>query len=239
MNEQMLYRELAKYYDFIYQWKDYAKEASTLKEHINQYKKTDGNLLLEVGCGTGHHIKHLQDTYTCTGLDINDEILKVARKNVPNTEFIQADMIDMDLGKKFDVITCLFSSIGYVKTYSNLERTLGCFSRHLHRGGVTIIEPWFTKEVYSVGSPFITTYEDDDLKIARVNVSDIDGDVSVMNMHYLVAERGKAVKHYVDRHELGLFEVDRTLEIMGKVGFDAQYLPDGLMKDRGLYIGVK
>ena len=32
-------------------------------------------------------------------------------------------MIDMDLGKKFDVITCLFSSIGYVKTYSNLEQT--------------------------------------------------------------------------------------------------------------------
>ena len=148
-------------------------------------------------------------------------------------------MIDMDLGKKFDIITCLFSSIAYVKTYVNLERTLGCFSQHLRRGGIVIIEPWFTIKVYRVGSPFILTYEDDDLKIARVHVSEIDGDVSVMDMHYLVAERGKGVKYYVDRHELGLFEIDNTLEIMRRVGFDARYLPDGLMESRGLFIGIR
>ena len=163
----------------------------------------------------------------------------MAREKHPNTEFIQANMVNMDLGKRFDVITCLFSSIGYVKTYSNLEKTLNGFSRHLFSGGVAIIEPWFTKDVYSVGRPSMTVYEDDDLKIARVNVSEIDGDVSVMDMHYLIAERGKKVKHFVDRHELGLFEVDKTLEIMKGVGFDALYLPDGLMENRGLYIGKK
>ena len=77
------------------------------------------------------------------------------------------------------------------------------------------------------------------MKIARVNVSEIEGDVSVMDMHYLIAERGKRVKHFVDRHELGLFEIDRTLEIMKAAGFDAWYLPDGLIVNRGLYIGKK
>ena len=239
MKEQMLYRELAKYYDKIYHWKDYTIETEKIKELINQYKTTPGTSLLEVGCGTGHHIQHLQDTYQCTGVDLNEEILLVAREKHPNTEFIQANMVNMDLGKSFDVITCLFSSIGYVKTYSNLEKTLNGFSRHLFSGGVAIIEPWFTKDVYSVGRPSMTVYEDDDLKIARVNVSEIDGDVSVMDMHYLIAERGKKVKHFVDRHELGLFEIDKTLEIMKEVGFDALYLPDGLMENRGLYIGKK
>jgi ubiquinone/menaquinone biosynthesis C-methylase UbiE len=239
MKEQMLYRELAKYYDKIYHWKDYTNETEKIKELIKQFKTTSGNSLLEVGCGTGHHIQHLQDTYQCTGVDLNEEILLVAREKHPNTEFIQANMVNMDLGRSFDVITCLFSSIGYVKTYSNLEKTLNGFSRHLFSGGVAIIEPWFTKDVYSVGRPSITVYEDDDLKIARVSVSEIADIVSVMDMHYLIAERGKKVKHYVDRHELGLFEVDKTLEIMKGAGFDALYLPDGLMENRGLYIGKK
>ena len=239
MKEQMIYRELAKYYDYLYKGKDYATEVSKIKELITKYKEIDGNHLLEVGCGTGHHIKYLKDVYKCTGLDLNEGILEVARENVPDVDFIQLDMINMDLGRKFDVITCLFSSIGYVKTCFNLEKTLDGFSRHLFRGGVAIIEPWFTKEVYDVGRPFIDTYEDDDLKIARANVSEIEGNVSVMDMNYLIAERGKGVKHFVDRHELGLFEVDQTLKIMSRVGFNAKYLPDGLMKNRGLYIGKK
>ena len=239
MKDQMLYRELAKYYDKIYHWKDYTIETEKIKELIKQHKTTPGNRLLEVGCGTGHHIQHLQDTYQCTGLDLNEEILEVAREKHPNTEFIQANMINFDLERRFDVITCLFSAIGYVKTYSNLEKTLNAFSNHLDSGGVTIIEPWFTKDVYSVGRPSITVYEDDDLKIARVSVSEIDGDVSVMDMHYLIAERGKKVKHFVDRHELGLFEIEETLEIIKGAGFDARYLPDGLMENRGLYLGEK
>ena len=153
MKEQMLYRELAKYYDKLYQWKDYTIETEKIKELIKQYKTTSGNSLLEVGCGTGHHIQHFKDTYQCTGVDINKEILKVARKKLPNTEFIQADMISMDLGRQFDVITCLFSSIGYVKSYSYLEKTLHSFYNHLCSGGVAVIEPWFTKDVYDVGRP--------------------------------------------------------------------------------------
>jgi SAM-dependent methyltransferase len=239
MKEQMLYRELAKYYDKIYHWKDYTIETEKIKELIKQYKTTSGNSLLEVGCGTGHHIQHLQDTFQCTGVDINNEILEVAREKLPDTEFIQANMISMDLGKKFDVITCLFSSIGYVKTYSNLMKTFDAFYSHLYNGGVAVVEPWFTSDVFDAGRPSVDVYEDDNLKIARVCVSEVDGDISVLDMHYLVAERGERVKHFIDRHELGLFDVDKTLDIMNAVGFEAWYLPDGLMERRGLYIGKK
>ena len=58
-------------------------------------------------------------------------------------------------------------------------------------------------------------------------------------MHYLIAERGEKVEHYIDRHELGLFDIDRTLDIMNDVGFEAQYISDCLMRNRGLYIGEK
>ena len=43
----------------------------------------------------------------------------------------------------------------------------------------------------------------------------------------------------MDIHELGLFEHDKTIEIMKKANFESEFLKDGLMKDRGLFIGVK
>jgi len=50
------YGELAKYYDMIYAWKDYAKESRTLSKLIRHYKRASGSNLLDVGCGTGKHI---------------------------------------------------------------------------------------------------------------------------------------------------------------------------------------
>jgi len=239
MKERILYGELAKYYDLLYSLKDYELEACKLKELITKHKRSNGNELLDVACGTGHHLKHLKDYFSCTGVDVSEDMIQLARKNVGDVVFKQADMTTMELGRKFDVITCLFSSIGYVKTLSNLRKAIESFSRHLRTGGVVFIEPWFTKAVYRIGAPFMETYAGEDVKIARLSVSQVEGCVSVIDFHYLIAERDQGVKHHVDRHELGLFEVDDTLEIMREAGLQSHYLKDGLVTGRGLYIGIK
>lgn len=234
-----MYKELAKYYDLIYHWKDYKTEANSIKELIKRYKRLGGNKLLDVGCGTGMHIKYFKDEFSCTGIDINNEMVKVARSKVADVVFEQGDMIDFNLKTEFDVILCLFSSIGYVKTYSNLKKTIVNFSNHLKKGGVVIIEPWFIKSAFWVGVPGMTTYDGDDVKIARLNTTKVEGDLSIMEMHYLIAEKDKDIKYFVDVHELGLFEHDKTLEFMETANFESEYLKDGLMEERGLFIGVK
>ncbi|TSA50235.1 class I SAM-dependent methyltransferase, partial [archaeon] len=65
-----------------------------------------------MACGTGKHIEYLKDQFEIEGLDISREMLEIAHVRNPNVTFHQADMTDFDLGKKFDVITCLFSAIG-------------------------------------------------------------------------------------------------------------------------------
>ena len=234
-----MYKELAKYYDLIYHWKDYKAEAKIIQDLIKNYKTSDEINLLDVGCGTGMHIKYFKDEYSCTGIDINNEMVEVAKSKVKGVIFKQGDMINFDLNTEFDIILCLFSSIGYVKTYSNLEKTLMNFSSHLKKGGLLIVEPWFTKSAFRVGMPGMTTYDGEDVKIARLNTTRVIGDLSIMEMHYLLAEKNEDVKHFVDIHELGLFEHDKTLEIMARANFKSEFLKDGLMKDRGLFIGVK
>ena len=76
-------------------------------------------------------------------------------------------------------------------------------------------------------------------KIARLNVSMKEGNVSVLEMHYLIPKREAGVKHYVGRHELGLFHTDRTLELMRETGFQASYMDEGTPSGRGLFIGIR
>ena len=148
-------------------------------------------------------------------------------------------MANFNLGKQFDVVTCLFSSIGYLKTKKELNAAISNIAQHTKPGGVVLIEPWLTKEGYKPGSPHLNTYQTDDLKIARVTVSSKKGNLSVMDMHYLIAERNKTVKHFVDRHELAMFPTADILNMMKKAGLKASYLKSGFMKDRGLLLGIK
>lgn len=85
----------------------------------------------------------------------------------------------------------------------------------------------------------MNTYDGRDVKIARLFVSRMKKGVSVIDMHWLIAEENKDVKHLASRHELGLFEINKTLELMRGAGLEARFLKKGLMKDRGLYVGIK
>lgn len=239
MQKQMLYRDLAKYYDLLYSDKQYAREAARLKKLIAKYRRSQGNELLDIACGTGSHIKHLKDQFQCTGVDVSPAILALAKRNVPNAMFLTADMTTLNLGKTFDVITCLFGSIGYVITVPRLRGTIYSFARHLRMGGVLIIEPWLTKAAYRDGSVHMTTYSSEMVKIARLTVSRLRGNLSIIDMHYLIAEKDKRVTHSVDRHELGLFETDQTLQILKEAGLETRFVKNGLLQDRGLFIGVK
>jgi ubiquinone/menaquinone biosynthesis C-methylase UbiE len=234
------YGELAKYYDLLYSWKDYAKESNIVLRLIESHRRSQGNTLLDAGCGTGKHIARLKTRFECVGIDINEGMLEQARRNVKGAEFIRGDMSNFDLGRRFDVILCLFSAIGYVRTYPRLARTLRNFARHLKAGGVLIIEPWFTKSNWKAGSVHVlSTQSSDDLKIVRVDYSGIKGDLSVLDERILVAERGKGISYFKDRQLLGLFEQDEFLRLMNKAGLEARHLKQSLTRGRGLYIGTK
>lgn len=239
MKKQAIYHDLAKYYDLVYSYKNYNKESKKIKQLISKYCKSDGKALLEVGCGTGKHAHLLSKEFNIVATDISDAMLRIAHNNFPDVDFRQANMVKLNIKERFDVIICLYSSIGYVKTKANLKKTLRNFSKRLKTEGVVIIEPWFTKSTYSAGVPSVTTYNSSKVKIVKACTPKIVNGLSVMDLNYLIAEKGKEVRHIVDRHEMGVFEIDETLQMMKEVGLAARYLKNGLMKNRGLYVGVK
>src|ERR1017187_5990880 len=99
MRKQILYTDLARYYKLIYSWKDYQKEAVTIRRLIAKYKRSKGNDLLEVACGTGRHIQHLKDKFHVLGTDISARMVGLARQKFKGARFQRADMVTLNLGK--------------------------------------------------------------------------------------------------------------------------------------------
>src|SRR5262245_12149870 len=134
----------AEYYDLIYStFKDYAAEADRIAALARQ-AKPGCRTVLDVACGTGEHARLLADRgFEVDGLDLDPAFLRIARRKHPAGRFVEADMSDFDVAYRYDVVMCLFSSIGYLTTLDRVTRALVCFRRHLTSGGLVMVEPWF------------------------------------------------------------------------------------------------
>lgn len=232
-----MFSKTARYYDKIYAFKDYRVEVERLTVVIRENLRSDGNRLLDVACGTGHHVEYFKEQFEVEGLDISQELLDFARQRNPGLPFHQADMIDFGLGRQFDVVTCLFSSIGYVKTLDNIRKAVACMTRHTMPGGLVIIEPWFTPDAWHAPSVHALYIDEPDLKIARVNTSFVKGRLSYFDLHYLIGTP-EGTEHLVERHELGLFETDEMRAVITDAGLEVAYDAEGLT-GRGLFIGQR
>jgi SAM-dependent methyltransferase len=232
-----MFTKSARFYDALYAWKDYETEAQRLRDLIQGHGHGDGATLLDVACGTGAHIAHLKQYYRVEGLDLDPVLLGIARERNPEIVFHQGDMADFKLGRQFDVVACLFSSIGYVKTVPRLNQTLANLARHAAPGGLVVVEPWLMPDAYEVGGVHALFVDQPELKIARMNLSALEGGVSILDFHYLVGTLG-GIEHFTERHELGLFSHDDYLAAYHAAGLEVEYNPEGLM-GRGLYVGVE
>lgn len=228
-----------KYYDDIYSamGKDYAAEADKLHGFIRKYKCTDGNDLLDVACGTGTHTGFLNKYYTVVGTDFNGGMLKITRKKHLEIRFTQGDMRNFDLHRQFDIVTCLFSAIGYMKTKTDLQKAIKNMSRHLLPGGVLLVEPWFTPEQWNPGRLSAAFVNKPDIKIFRMARVGRRGKVSLLEFNYLIGT-SKRIQHISEYHEFGLFTHEEYMDVFQKAKLNVTHELEGVL-GRGLYIGTR
>lgn len=229
------YARSAAFYDAIYGRKPYEAESEQIHAVVQRHLRTGGSTLLDVGCGTGGHLAHLRRHYRCDGVDLDAGLLRIARERFPDSRFEEGDMAEFHLDRRYDIVACLFSAIGYVRTEAKLRRTLANFARHLRPGGVVVVEPWLAPGVFIPGTVRMDTSDTPEMKVARVTHSAMRGELSVLSFHFLVG-RGEGVQQWEEHHELGLFTREQTMDAFRAAGLDVvEHDPHGLT-GRGLYV---
>ncbi len=229
-----MFTKSAAFYDAVYAFKDYVWECERLGQIIDEQNPI-AETLLDVACGTGMHLMNLKKRFRCDGFDLDPNLLAIAKARNPECQFHLGDMLNLKLEKKYDVITCLFSSIGYAPDVDSMNAAINQMGQHLKKGGLLIVEPWLAPEVFVDGHLGSLYVDKDDFKLARIHLSHREGRHSILNFHYLVGTPA-GVEHAEERHVTTLFTHDEYLAAFSKAGLDVVHDPEGLM-GRGLYLG--
>ncbi len=222
MQKRALYSQLAPYYDRIYWGKDYGREVEFLVELFRR-NGVSGRRLLEVGCGTGNHTKlFVRLGYQVTGVDLSEDVLKVAAGKVRHgAKFIRGDMRDLGsaVEGQFDEVVCLFSTISYNLTRSDLKKTLRGFFDHVTDDGIVAFDTHFTKKGFLDGYRGEDIFDDGKVIGARLSTSKRRGDIGEISFTYLIKDGRKVITLRDDVHKLGLFVPEDFIEVLRDVGF--------------------
>ncbi|MFI6033549.1 class I SAM-dependent DNA methyltransferase [Streptomyces sp. NPDC051315] len=228
--------QFAEVYDRVYcALYDYAEHAELIGDLARRHV-SDPVTLLDVGCGTGEHLRYLAKQFSVTGVDLSGSMVRVARRKLGNVAVHQADMRKFDLGRTFDVVCSMYSSIGYLGGPEELRAAISRMAAHVAPGGVLIVEPWILRERWNGGVLAHATVEHEGVTISRMGHWRTEGARSQVDMHYLVSEPD-GVRHFVDHQDLALYSLEEYKNAFALAGFQASLLPAG-RADRGVFVAV-
>ncbi len=97
--------------------------------------------ILDLCCGTGQLARLLADRgYRITGIDGSEEMLRFARENAPEVEFIIADARSFKLGNSYHAVISTFDSLNHILSLEELTTVFKNVYNSLREGGLFLFD---------------------------------------------------------------------------------------------------
>ncbi len=141
----------ARYYDLLYRDKDYDSEADYVAHLAEKFGHQTGSIL-ELGCGTGKYTMCLAERgFSVLGVDFSENMVDRAKQRkvqsdnpiAEKTDFKVADIRQLKVDRKFDIVVSLFHVLSYQTSNDDLHAVFETAREHLNPGGLFIFDFWY------------------------------------------------------------------------------------------------
>ncbi|MEA3429848.1 MAG: class I SAM-dependent methyltransferase, partial [Nanoarchaeota archaeon] len=214
------YNEMAEVVESSWCNKNYVKEVSFFLKIFKQYG-IKPNLIYDVACGSGSHAKLLMDKgYGVIGVDLNDGMIRLAKKKVPKLRIVKQDMRKLNMNKKADCIITMFNAINHFSSYKDFEMMLKSYKNNLSPEGIVIFDTMLEQRNWIDGFHGAKSRKFENKIIAKVDRSyRVSKNKGFTHQVFVVFEgKNKKAKILEGGYENFIYDIDRMKNIIKKVG---------------------
>ncbi|WP_319371367.1 class I SAM-dependent methyltransferase [uncultured Ilyobacter sp.] len=211
-----MYQEFAKVYDKFMEFADYDGWHDFVS-YVIKGNNPGAKTLLDLGCGTGEVLKRFIREYECTGVDLSEEMLFIAKEKLSDSgkeiPLLCQNMKDLSLDKKYDIVISLFDTVNHLLSIGDLERLFEKIKIHLNTGGIYIfdvVDRNFMDEMFQDGF-FIDKRDDMTVIWEHYRENQLDH----IDTTFFVREKNGLYKKYNEEHTKKIF-THREIQLTAK-----------------------
>lgn len=244
----MVYGEFAKIYDkLIYEDINYDLIADRLKQIMkeNNINKKD---YLDLACGTGNVTEKMAGEFeNVYAVDLSEDMLmqaydKFQEKDI-KAQIICQDMVELELGHEFDLITCMLDSTNYILDEQDLKDYLQGVFNHLKDDGIFVFDINSYYKLSNILGNNIYIHDDENVFYSWENV--FEDEIVSMYLTFFVKDKNHYEKFQEEHHERAYRE-EYIENVLKDIGFSVLSKYDGYTSnsvsdksERVLYVAKK
>jgi SAM-dependent methyltransferase len=218
-----MYTDLAPWFHLLTHPSDYADEAGFVTRVVDEVIGPEARTLLELGSGGGNNASHLKARFECTLTDVSPDMLAASRSLNPECEHVEGDMRTLRLGREFDVVF-IHDAVSYLTTEDDLRSAIETAAAHVRPGGVVVLNPDATTEIFRPGTDHGGHDGDDGRRLRYLEWTHdrepLGGTTYTVDFVIAVQARGEELRIVHDRHVLGVFPQATWERLLADAGLE-------------------
>jgi SAM-dependent methyltransferase len=216
------YDAFAPYYDAFTADSDYERWTAQVLE-LAGHHGAGGDALLDLACGTGKSfLPFLGRGFRVTGCDSSRAMLAEAARKAPEATLVHADIRDMTMVGRFDLVTCFDDSLNYLLDEAQLASALASVAVNLAQQGLAIFDlntllayrTTFASHHVSVRDSTVFAWQGECARDAE------PGCRAAARIDVFVPHDDGLYARIETRHEQRHFPRDRVIELLRRAGLD-------------------
>lgn len=219
------YSVFARYYDSLTANIDYKKRADYFNSIIEKFRQTEGNILLDLACGTGSIAEEMAKIgYDVIGVDYSDEMLGIALdkkfESGLNIQYLCQDMRKLDLYGSMDITVCALDSINHLGSLRDVKKVFQNVALFSEPNGLFIFDINTLYKHRNILADNTFTYETDKVFCVWENTLVPETDEVKMNLEFFELEENGMYSRSSDSFSEKAYSEESIEMLLNECGFE-------------------